>query len=60
MALHRILADLFDHPGKIVAAVLVFGGLFMCRTSRPKGSRTRRGRGGSRLPGPRRRSVCSC
>jgi hypothetical protein len=32
-----MLADLFDYPGKIVAAVLVFGGLFMCRTSRPKG-----------------------
>ena len=29
MALHRILADLFDHSGKIVAAVLVLGGVFV-------------------------------
>ncbi len=29
MVLHRILADLFDHSGKIVAAVLVLGGVFV-------------------------------
>ena len=29
MALHRILADLFDHSGKIVAALLVLGGVFV-------------------------------
>ena len=29
MLLSRILADLFDHSGKIVAAVVVLGGLFV-------------------------------
>jgi len=29
MLLGRILGDLFDHSGKIVAAVLILGGLFV-------------------------------
>jgi hypothetical protein len=32
MLLDRILADLFDHAGKIVAAVLVVGGLLLWLT----------------------------
>jgi hypothetical protein len=29
MILHRVLADLFDHAGKIVIAVLVLGGVLV-------------------------------